>query len=336
MSIFSLLSKTIDLAPVAEVVDGRCLRRRLSGFDCTLCVDNCEVNAVTLSQADGRMEVHIENQKCIGCGRCTAVCPAEAIVFPDFDLYQALDECETFEETVFTCRRQKRAFPKEFAIPCVGVLSIEALLYVGLKGSGPVYFNLTSCHGCSQHQVIEKFLVLLDHAQKLITLEFANLVAITETSHLPSVLKKDRRSFLLDMGSSAASLVETQYGKTLQQKAPSQAKSRRVPQKTLLLAKAINAKDNPAATVLLARCVPTISLIDSCTLCPRCAGMCPTGALKVERRQDKSKRLLFAAEKCTACGLCAAFCKMKAITVSSPLIEDPTHTISLGVSTSPN
>jgi ferredoxin len=336
MSIFSLLSKTIDLAPVTEVVEGRCLRRRLSGFDCTLCVDNCEANAVSLSPVNGSGEVHIENQNCTGCGRCTAVCPAEAIIFPDFDLYQALDESDTFKETVFTCHRQKRAFSKEFCIPCVGALSIEALLYVGLKGNGPVYFNLTSCHGCPRHQVVEKFLTSLNHAQKIITKDFANLIAITETSQLPGVSKKDRRSFLFDMGSNAVSLVKNQYRMPLLQKAPSQAKGRRVPRKTLLLEKAINAKDNPAATAILARCAPTISLTDSCTLCPRCTGMCPTGALKVERRHDKCKRLSFAAAQCTACGLCVAFCKMKAITVSSPLIENPAHTVSLGVSTSPS
>ncbi|MGB3225779.1 MAG: 4Fe-4S dicluster domain-containing protein [Desulforhopalus sp.] len=323
MSIFSLLSKTIDLAPVAEVVESRCLRRRLSSFDCTLCVDNCVVNAVTHRQANGRGEIHIDNQKCTGCGRCTAVCPAEAIVFPDFDLYQALDECDTFEETLFTCHRQKQSFPKEFCVPCVGALSIEALLYVGLKGSGPVYFNLASCHGCSRHQVFEKFLALLDHAQRILTDEFANLIAITESSQLPDFSKKDRRSFLFDLGSNAVSLVKNQYGTPLQQKmssqAASQAKGRRVPRKTLLLGKAINAKDNPAAANILARCVPTISLTDSCTLCPRCTGMCPTGALKVERRQDKSKKLSFAADKCTACGLCVAFCEMEAITVTYPL-----------------
>lgn len=336
MSIFSFLSKTIDLAPVAEVVEGRCLRRRLSGFDCTLCVDNCVVNAVTPRQADGSGEVYIDNQKCTGCGRCTAVCPAEAIVFPDFDLYLALDECDTFEETVFTCHRQKRAFPKDFGIPCVGALSIEALLYVGLKESGPVYFNLTSCHGCPLHQVVEKFLASLDRVQKILATDMASLVVITEISQLPSIAKKDRRSFLFDMGSNAVSLVKNQYKTSIPQKIPLQSKERRVPQKTALLEKAILAQDSIIATRLLSQCFPKIFLTKTCTLCPRCTGMCPTGALKVERRQDKSKRISFTAAQCTACGLCVAFCKMKAITVTSPLNIDPAHTVSLGISTSPN
>jgi ferredoxin len=321
MSIFSLLSKTIDLAPVAEVVEGRCLRRRLRGFGCTLCIDNCAANAVTLSQADGSGEVHIENEKCTGCGRCTAVCPAEAIVFPDFDLYHALEESDTFEETVFTCHRQKQAFPNEFYLPCVGALSIEALLYIGLKGSGPVYFNLISCPGCSQYQAVEKFSALLAHAQKIITDDFGSkLIELTETSQLTGISSKDRRSFLFDMGSNVVSLVKNQYKPSIPQETPPQPKGRRIPQKTALLEKAILAKDSIVATQLLAQCIPRISLTESCTLCPRCTGMCPTGAIKLERQHDKSNKITFVATKCTGCGLCAAFCKMKAITVSAPLL----------------
>jgi ferredoxin len=321
MSIFSLLSKKIDLVPIAEVVEGRCLRRRLSGFDCTLCVGNCEAKAVTFSQADGSGEVHIENQKCTGCGRCTAVCPAEAIVFPDFDLYQALEERDTFEDTVFTCHRQKQPFPNEFCLPCVGALSIEALLYVGLKGNGPVYFNLISCPGCSRYQAVEKFSALLAHAQNIITEDFgSNLIALTETSQLAGISNKDRRSFLFDMGSNVISLVKNQYKTSIPQKTQPQPKGRRIPKKTALLEKAILAKDSIVAAQLLAQCAPRISLTKTCALCPRCTGMCPTGAIKLERQHDKTKTLSFVATKCTGCGLCAAFCKTNAITVSAPLL----------------
>jgi ferredoxin len=309
------------MTPVPEIVEGRCLRRRLSGFDCTLCVDNCEAKAVTFSQADGSGEVHIENQKCTGCGRCTAVCPAEAIVFPDFDLYQALDECDTFEDTVFTCHRQKQPFPNEFCIPCVGALSIEALLYIGLKGNGPVYFNLISCPGCAHYQVVEKFSASLMYAQKIITEDFGSkLITLTETSQLPGISNKDRRSFLIDIGGNVVSLVKSRYKMSIPQKTPAQPKGRRIPKKTALLEKAILAQDSIAATQLSAQCAPKISLTKSCTLCPRCTGMCPTGAIKLERQHDKTKALSFAATKCTGCGLCAAFCKMNAITVSAPLL----------------
>jgi ferredoxin len=301
--------------------------------------------------------VHLENEKCTGCGKCTAVCPAETFVFPNYDLYRMLDECDTFEDTVFTCQRQKQAFPNEFHIPCVGTLSNEALLYIGLKGNGPVFFNLMSCPGCAQHQAAERFSASLAHVRKIITDAFgSNLITLTETSQLPGISNRDRRSFLIDIGGNVVSLVKSRYGTSLKKTAPPQSKGRRIPQKTALLEKAILAKDGSVATQLLAQCAPKISLTESCNLCPRCTGMCPTGAIKLEKQHDKTnpgkqeisrvgagskpalqhlgtdyfltkkqennlegtKTLSFVATKCTGCGLCAAFCKMQAITVSTP------------------
>jgi len=308
------------MAPVPEIAEGRCLRKRLSSFECTLCVDNCESNALTiLTMGDGM--VHLENEKCTGCGRCTAVCPAETFVFPDYDLYRMLDECDTFEDTVFTCHRQKQAFANEFHIPCVGTLSNEALLYIGLKGNGPVYFNLIACPACTQFPIVKKFAASLAHVQKLLAHDLcSDLIAIKELSQLPGISDKDRRSFLIDIGGNVVSLVRSRYKTSIPKKTPPQPKGRRIPQKTALLEKAILAKGSIVATQLSAQCASMISLTKSCTLCPRCTGMCPTGAIKLERQQDKTKTLSFVATKCTGCGLCAAFCKMNAITVSAPLL----------------
>jgi ferredoxin len=265
--------------------------------------------------------VYLENEKCTGCGRCTAVCPAETFVFPNYDLYRMLDECDTFEDTVFTCHRQKQAFPNEFHIPCVGTLSNEALLYIGLKGNGPVYFNLIACPECTQFPIVKKFRASLAHVQKFLAHDLcSDLIAMTELSQLPGILDKDRRSFLLDIGGNVVSLVKSRYKTSIPKKTPPQPKGRRIPKKTALLEKAILAQDSIVATQLSARCAPRISLTKSCTLCPRCTGMCPTGAIKLERQHDKTKALSFAATKCTGCGLCAAFCKMNAITVSAPLL----------------
>ena len=315
----SSLIATTGMTPVAEIVDSRCLRRRLNGFDCSRCVDNCAANALTIS--DGK--VQRENERCTGCGRCTVVCPAEAMVLADFELYPMLEECDSFEDTVFTCPRQKQAFPNQLPLPCVALLSIEALLFIALKGNGPVYFNLLACPTCPQFQEVEKFPASLARVQQTIGRDLcAELIALRDTSQLPRIPERDRRSFLFDLGGRVVSLVKNRYGtgEPRQSTEQPQSRSRRLPQKTALLEKVILAQDSGVATTLLAQCTPTISLTESCTLCPRCTGMCPTGAIKLERQGDNGKKLTFAATRCTGCGLCAAFCKMKAITVNAPLI----------------
>ncbi|GAB6192599.1 4Fe-4S dicluster domain-containing protein [Desulfocastanea catecholica] len=319
MTIFSLLTKTAGTTPVAEIVAGRCLRGRLSSFDCTRCLDSCAAKALSLQNG----KIHIDNTRCTGCGRCTAVCPAEALVFAGFDLCRMLDEYDSFADYVFNCPRQKQAFPKELPLPCIGVLSIEALLSIALKGNGPVYFNLLACPDCPQFEGVAAFVETLDRLQKTLAPHLGtDLRAIRAAAQLPGVLPGDRRSFLLGLGSNVVSLVQSHYAakSPLSKKQSTRATSRRLPEKTALLEKVLMAQDSALVPTLLAQCTPTLSLNDSCTLCPRCTGMCPTGAIKLVRQEDNSKQLSFAGGRCTGCGLCVAFCKMRAITINPGLM----------------
>ncbi len=322
MTTFSLLTKTAAMSPVAEIVAGRCLRGRLSGFDCTRCLDGCTADALSLQ--NGRIQ--IDNTRCTGCGRCTAVCPAEALVFAGFDLCRKLDECDSFVDYVFNCPRQKQAFPKEFPLPCIGVLSTETLLSIALKGNGPVYFNLLACPDCPQFQGVAAFVETLKRVQKILGPHpgaDTDLRTICEASHLPAILPRDRRSFLRGLGSNVVALVQSRYATkpSRAEKETIKANSRRLPEKTALLEKVIMAQESAVSSILLAQCVPTLSLTNSCNFCPRCTGMCPTGAIKLVRQEDNSKKLSFSGGRCTGCGLCAAFCKVRAITIRLPTCD---------------
>jgi len=52
---------------------------------------------------------------------------------------------------------------------------------------------------------------------------------------------------------------------------------------------------------------------DKCFQCGACSGICPTGALYIDRR-DMS--VLFDLEKCTGCALCVPVCPVRAMEVS--------------------
>ncbi|MCI5122161.1 MAG: 4Fe-4S dicluster domain-containing protein [Candidatus Electrothrix sp. AUS4] len=50
-----------------------------------------------------------------------------------------------------------------------------------------------------------------------------------------------------------------------------------------------------------------------CFQCGACTGICPVGALYIQR---PSMEVIFEAEKCTACGLCVAGCPVRAMNIS--------------------
>ncbi|MBU0674423.1 MAG: 4Fe-4S binding protein [Proteobacteria bacterium] len=52
---------------------------------------------------------------------------------------------------------------------------------------------------------------------------------------------------------------------------------------------------------------------DKCFQCGACTGICPTGALALER---PTMAVLFDREKCSGCGLCVAVCPVRAMTVT--------------------
>jgi len=52
---------------------------------------------------------------------------------------------------------------------------------------------------------------------------------------------------------------------------------------------------------------------EKCYQCGACTGICPTGALSIERPE---MRVLFDPDQCTACGLCVPVCPARAMEVS--------------------
>ena len=58
---------------------------------------------------------------------------------------------------------------------------------------------------------------------------------------------------------------------------------------------------------------------EKCFQCGACTGICPVGALYVER---PSMEVRFDVEKCTGCGLCVTGCPVRAMQVSFDLLPE--------------
>lgn len=67
--------------------------------------------------------------------------------------------------------------------------------------------------------------------------------------------------------------------------------------------------------VLVERIAATIQRdFDSCVQCGVCTGICPTGALSMER---PAMEVIFEPDRCSGCGLCVSVCPVRAMAVST-------------------
>lgn len=322
MGIFSIISESVKDLPVIETMASRCLRRRLNSNDCTLCIDSCCAQALSIDENGVQV---VASDRCSSCGRCTAVCPGEVFSFPGIDLHRTLQERSNLENMTISCSRNTAVYPNELCLPCIGALSMEALLHLGLRGSGDVHFDVTGCQKCDNYHAVEKVLASMERLHTVLGhCLSANLTAIDDRAKLMEIQHRDRRSFLRNMGDNVVSFVKNHYGPSSWEKKSHQSKRRRIPGKTKLLHNIFTSDRQSCGEELLAMCLPSIAVTDSCTLCPRCTGMCPTGALKVGR-QEGAKKLSIDAFRCNACGLCETFCKERAITVTSAPLFDSTE-----------
>jgi len=316
MQALSLLRGFIsDTTQSLEFVEKRCLRRRLNSCDCRSCLDCCPAGALSLENR----KVQLDIDKCSGCMQCTGVCPAEAFLLPGYDIEKHFrPSTPDTELSVFSCTRQSQVHPEERVVPCLGIFSPELLLFTGMTGPPVTAFNVAECPRCENKKVADSFLFSLkylqEHASDLLTTEFLTL---EHPHHLESLRIDNRRSFLTGLKNNLISFAASHVGKQPVKETEASVKNRRVPRKLRLIEKLIERVDAGKKELILSFCVYRMSVNSQCTLCPRCTGICPTGALKVDRVNGE-KQLLFKNALCSGCGLCVTFCRENAINLIFP------------------
>jgi ferredoxin len=305
-----------DTTQPLEFVEKRCLRRRLNSCECRSCLDCCPAGALSLENR----KVQLDIDKCSGCMQCTGVCPAEAFLLPGYDIEQHLGSSTLDTElSVFSCTRQGQVHPEESVVPCLGIFSPELLLFTGMTGPAVIAFNMAECSHCENKEAVDSFLFSLkflqEHASDLLTTDFLTL---EHPNHLESLRIDSRRPFLTGLKNNLISFAASHVGKQPVKEPDTSIKNRRVPRKLRLIEKLIEGVDLGKKELILSFCVYRMSVNSQCTLCPRCTGICPTGALKVDKVNGE-KQLLFKNALCSGCGLCVTFCQENAINLLFPL-----------------
>jgi ferredoxin len=319
---FALFEKFLpDPSPGITLLAKRCLRRRLNTNQCTRCLDVCPSSALSLH---GR-EISLSETQCTGCMACVTACPQDALL-SEYDIEESLAAIEQGRELIFSCARQRQNNPDEVIVPCVGVFSKHILATILIKGCGSARFNVAECSECNN----QKASIVFFADYKLVTETFSqvlppNLVLVHQ-SDPPLATTEDRRSYLLGIKENILSVTKKSFTpiSTPPQKRTSQkhekTNSRRAPYKTKIFKNLLIDLSEESRQKIQALLGYSLSVTGECTCCPLCKGICPTGAIRLER-SAQGKKLRFAMQDCSGCGLCVEFCKKGALTLEKNLSE---------------
>ena len=128
---------------------------------------------------------------------------------------------------------------------------------------------------------------------------------------------ENRRSFLRGMKNSLISAVESQLPTFQHDLSDGGSRNRRVPYKVKLVKELLKYLDQKKKDFVSSLCLYQVQVSDSCNVCPLCKGICPTGAIKIEKI-DQEKILVIDNTLCSGCGLCVTFCKNDALRLQRP------------------
>ncbi len=307
LTLFTNIFSEPSLNPIQY--PGRCLRKRLNTNQCQRCVSSCPSGALALNAR----EILFIEEKCTGCMSCTAACPQDAFE-SEYDLNELVRACKSGSNVVISCARQKQTGPDEIVLPCVGILSKQVLSAIFFIDSKSVAINVSGCDGCCNQVVSDRF--INDYrqiAEVLAEVKITKTILIQNEEQLHDIIV-DRRLFLTNIRKFATTVTKKSFATNRATLPYEKETTRRIPLKVRLLKKLIAELETEARIKILELFSQQLSINDNCTVCPLCKGICPTGAIQIERSEG-GKKLKFNPLDCNGCGLCAEFCKKDALLI---------------------
>ncbi len=307
VSLSLLANKISQPAYDVSLVPERCLRKRLNSNRCQLCIDACGASALSV---DGRTIV-LAKSRCSGCMACVAVCPQDALV-SDFELTDLLGKFLQGGELVVSCIRQKQFEADEIVVPCVGIFSKHLLAAIGVGECRSVTFNVAGCAGCCNRNAAEVFMA--DYKKVIDSLSeiMSSAIVLAQKGEPRKKSEVNRRAYLANIREMVAGAAKNHFSSGSTTIKSEKKNGRRLPFKTELVKKIVKRLDADSQKLVLSLLGTWLEVNDNCNCCPLCKGMCPTGAIKIER-SEQVKKLRLEMLDCSGCGLCVEFCKRGAI-----------------------
>lgn len=285
---------------IPEADTSRCLRLRCRTFECARCAEACPRAALGF---DGRGPT-VDPQACTGCGLCVSACPVDGISGAVVDVEELAARLSPLPQPVLGCTGAQ-GVDAHARVPCLGYLTEEDLAALSALLPQGLQLNGVRCSGCPRGETSESVagrvarVSVLGPRGELQLVQEVRALSFRERS-------LDRRSFFRSLGRSSA----VKASALLQSAAPGEPPGRsakHLPRRRTALRLAVHHAEPLAAARLAAAFSFTVTVDADCTACPRCAAMCPTGALTREG-EGADRRLEIDPERCTGCGVCEAFC----------------------------
>ena len=300
-----LIGKMIEKNSI-RIQSENCINVRYKNGECGKCQEICPHNAIMINDK----EVKVDELACDQCGMCTHICPTDTFRFEEESLLQYEQKIRDQEMVCFTCKKQGNS-NTDILLPCLKLLSLE-LLMIAAQNNAPiqVYIDTESCLTCNisfeQSELIdlikswndltnEEYKVNIIYHKKLKKTQYKKFSRRDFFSISKNKTKQQLREFLHDPVKEITLNDKVKIGER-----------RRYLKKTVKQEDYNNKLIKPEMAKKMN--LGFIDVDQECTLCGRCAVLCPTGALQTEK-QDEDQILLFDASICIDCNICTSNCK---------------------------
>jgi len=315
-----LQGKIINMAlstadPLISADRSRCVRMRFNKNTCAICTANCRTGAISIDD-----RIAVDAGKCTECMLCVSECPSGCFTTRDENFPSLLTRLKKIQSSlsyaVLGCK-QARDTDAHVKTCCLGFLSEEHMIALTGYLDKPLFFNMTACFGCKNAFVAQSVKERLQKVGAKTSFDMGKKILLVENKDDLAFedIPVDRRGFFQAIKTMSfmqvAGLIDNNDVDI-----PVSYSAKRLPVKRNALNTVVrNLADNAAVADILHNYAFTVKAGPSCTNCFACIGMCPTGALKINKDAEGSG-LLFNSSLCTGCGLCGEFCPVAAAKVS--------------------
>ncbi|BBG66170.1 ferredoxin [Hydrogenimonas sp.] len=306
----------------------KCVRSVTRFSECTLCLEACPVDTLTI--AENNLPSFVPSV-CVDCGGCMGVCPGEAFSLDSFDATELFFDFAKSEESLLSCR---------INLPCIAALSTEHLISMAIVKEKNIVVDTGHCSGCPHadpfYEIIRKSVAEANYILEACGMErpilLEDIAAEAEESRKADA--HDRRAFLKTFSLKGAAGAKREFDSFVQKSddepkihridlaALAKIRKKEVPDKRKILFTAL--KRLPKPPIYHTVDEGEISFVsqkfieaETCTNCQMCYRICPTGALSSD---SKMSRIYFDAMLCIKCRACHDTCEPDAIKLQ-PVFE---------------
>lgn len=291
-----------------EINQSRCSRMRFNKSSCNRCVEICQAKAITIGEG-----IIIDESLCSECMLCVSTCSSDCFEINRLDFYSLIARLKKMQSPVLSCNRKTDLKAHEKTL-CLGFLSEEHIVALLTFIQEPLQINLTECKSCGNRIIVDALKKRLDGIRTKNSYDVLEKIRLVENeSDLDyRQIAYDRRGFFREVKDFTFLKTARLFNDSPQDEAIKSYSSKKLPFKRELLNRTLNVFSGEERKNLLDNYYYTITVDGGCSDCYACVGMCPTGALKIDRDGEGSQ-LVFKASLCNGCGLCEGFCTNNSI-----------------------